>query len=326
MAERATISQVVQIGVETTPGTAVAAARRLQALSIEPSVSADVNVFRPMGQKYPALASLGREWVEADLSGRATYDEIVYPLSSVLHTATPVVTGTGQRWTFNPSSTAEDTPRTFTVEVGSAFRAHRFAYGLVNEFGIAFSRDGVELSGSMIGRAIQDGVALTAAPTTIPLVPILPTQVDVFMDTTYAALGTTKLGRLLSAEFSLGGRFGPLWVLDSAQPGFVAHVEQEPDATLELLAEADAQAMALAVGALRDGTTRFFRIRATGPVIGAGPTTHSFSLDVAAKVESPGDFSDEDGVYAIGPTLRIVHDSGWGKAFSCEVVNTLTAL
>lgn len=326
MAERSTISQVVQIGVETVPGTPVAAARRLQALSIEPSVSADVDVFRPQGQKFAALSSLGKEWVEADLSGRATYDEIVYPLSSVLTAATPVTTGTGQRWTFSPSSTAEDSPRTFTVEHGSAFRADRFAYGLVNEFSMNFSRDSVELGGSMIGRALVDAIVLTAAPTAVPLVPILPTQIDVFMDNTYAGLGTTKLGRLLSAEFSLGSRYGPLWVLDSANPGFVAHVETEPDATLDLVAEADAQAMGLALGAMRDGSTRFIRIRATGPVIGAGPTAYSFSLDVAAKVESPGDFSDEDGVYAIGPSLRIVHDAGWGKALSVEVVNSLATL
>lgn len=329
MPERATLAQVVQIGVEATAGTAVAAARRLQTIGITPSVNADIDVFRPMGQKYPALANLGREWVEADIEGRVDFNEIVYPLSSVLTAATvdtPDVAGapTARRWSFAPASVGDDAPRTFTVEQGSSVRAHRFPYGIVQELGISGSRESVELSGSMLGRRLEDGITLTAGPTTVPLQPVVPTQVDVFMDSTSGGIGVTKLGRLLSWDWNIGGRYGPVWIVDSNQPGFVAHVETEPEVTLGLTHVADAQAMGL-LTAVRAGETRFLRLRAIGPLIG-GATAYSFTIDMAGKISDIGDFSDEDGVYAIEWTFRAVHDSTWGKALTVEVINTLAAL
>jgi hypothetical protein len=326
MPERSSLNQVVQVGVETTPGTSVAANKRLTALSIEPSISAEIDTFRPAGQKYQSLTALGKEWVEADISGRATYTELIYPLSSVINTATMGTNpSTNTRlWQFNSSSTADDVPKTFTVEAGSGVRAHKFTYGLVNEFGMSFSRDAVELSGSMIGRAITDNIVLTAAPTSVALIPILPTEVSIYLDTTQAGIGTTKLTRALSAEFNIGSRFGPVWVLDHLQPGFVATVETEPDLTLDLTVEADAQGMGL-LTQLRDGATRWVRIRAIGGIAELA-INYQFTLDMAVKVADTGGFSDEDGVYAIEWNFVGVHDNTWGKAFTIEIINMLTAL
>jgi hypothetical protein len=327
MPERSSLNQVVQIGVETTSGTAVAASKRLTALSIEPSVNADIDTFRPAGQKYASLTSLGREWIEADLSGRATYTEIIYPLSSVVDTATITTPGggtTSRQWVFESDSTADDVPKTFTVEHGSGVRSARFAYGQVTELGLAFSRDAIEVSGSMMGKALEDPFTLTGAATALALIPVQPTEVTVYMDTTSAGLGTTKLTRVLSADWSLGSRFGPVYVLDAANTGFVAMVETEPDLTLDLVMEADANGMAQ-LARLRDGATRFIRIEALGATI---ETTIKYTLriDMAVKVSDTGGFSDEDGVYAIEWNFTGVHDATWGKSFSITVINTLTAL
>jgi hypothetical protein len=43
-------------------------------------------------------------------------------------------------------------------------------------------------------------------------------------------------------------------------------------------------------------------------------------------VSDVGNFSDEDGVYAIEWTFDMVHDGTWGKAFTVAVVNKVTAL
>lgn len=331
MPERSSISQVVQIGVEATPGTAVAATKRLRSLGIEPSPNIETSQFRPAGSKYKTLAPIGKEWAEASLSGRATYDEILYPLSSVLTTPTgPVVTGTtGQKWTFKPANDTEDTPKTFTVEHGSAVRAAKFAYGLVTEFGMSINRDAVELSGSMMGRRITDGIVLTAGPTFLPLVPVLPTQVDVFMNDTDATIGTTKLGRLLSLEWTIGDRYGSLWVIDSAQQSWVAHVETEPSAVLNMTMEADTAGMAL-LDTVRAGSTKFVQIKATGPVIGAGPATYELKMNMPVKIVDSGGFSDEDGVFAIEWNTIHVFDStfdgGLGGSMKIEVTNSLTAL
>jgi len=328
MPERATITQVVQIGVESTPGTQVAATKRLLATTIEPSIQADIATFRPMGGKFVTMAALGKEWVKAKISGRLVYTDIVYLLASALRYQAPTQitppSGVAYRWVFEPQQSAEDPIKTYTVEFGSAVRAARFVYGLVTEVGFSIDREKAETSGSMLGRALQDGIALTANPSDVPLVPVLPTQVDVFLDNTAAALGTTKLARVASVEFSLSDRFGPVWTLDSAVSGFAAHVETELKCTLKLLVQADAQGMAL-LPAMRNGDKRFVRLRTTGPII-EGSTPYLFQVDMCGVVSDVGDFSDEDGVYAIEWTLQATYDSDWRKALSVTVQNTLSAL
>lgn len=327
MAERSSLTQNIQIGVETTPGTPVAATKRLQSIGIEPSISVETSPFRPIGSKFNALSTLGKEWVEASISGRATYTELQYVLSSVMTTAVASQPEAGtQKWTFTPQNRDSDTPKTFTVEHGSSVRADRFSYGLVTEMGMTFNRDSIEVSGSMMGRALEDGITMTSSGVTSPpLVPVLPTQVSAYLDDTAANLGTTKLTRLISAEFSLGSRFGPVWVVDAANPSFVNHIETEPDLSATLLLQADSVGMGL-LNTLRTGDTKFLRIEAIGGMIGATSTPYTLTLDMAVKISDTGGFSDADGVYAIEFSGLGVNDSTWGKAIEIALINELTAL
>lgn len=328
MPEVASVIRVTQIGVETTPGTGVSANKLLQATMIEPSIKANIVTFRGAGGKFPFAAALGKEWVEADISGHLNYTEIVYLLSSVLKSATPAQitppSGLAYRWTFTPSQSAVDPVKTFTVESGSSARAMKFTYGLVTDLSISITREKAELKGSMIGRNIQDGITLTASPTAIPLVPVLPSQVSVYLDTSAANIGTTQLLRVLAVAFEIKDRFGTIWTLDATQSSFAAHVETAPKVTLKLTLEADAQGMAL-LSAMRAGEKRFIRVKAVGPNIETG-NDHLFQLDMCGVVSDAGDFSDEDGVFAIEWTFTATYDSDWGKALEVQVVNTLSAL
>lgn len=437
MSERTTITQVTQIGVESTPGTAVAALWRLGATSIEPSIQAEIQTFRPAGVKFNTIGVLGKEWTEASIEGAASYTDLAYLFSGVLSAATPVQQGgtSAWLWTFTPSHTLADTVRTFTVEQGSAIRAGRFAHGVVTEMGLSFSRDSVDVSGSMMGRQYQDGVrlstnatwTLTAAgtpptagtftltfsaqttsniahsatpaavqsalealstigagnvsvvatvaagagnltvannvytiefigalaqaprtltgtftgltpsgsitlaagvtgvvPTAIALQPVLPTEVSVFLDTSGATLGNTKLTRAFTAEWNIGNRFGPLWPLDAANSSFATTIETAPEATLSLTVAADAAGMG-PLTAMRAGTTRFIRIEAVGPII-AGSFPWRLTVDMCGLVSEVGEFSDEDGVYAVQWTFAAAFDATWGCALQVALQNTLTTL
>jgi hypothetical protein len=326
MPERSSLAATIQIAKETTPGTAVPANKQLQSIGIAPGIQIDVNEFRPIGTKYRTQVNPGREWTQADLSGQPVYDELAYVLASILGASVDTVTGTtGQLHTYNPSSTAEDTPITLSVEQGSAVRAHKFAYGLVTDLNIDFSRENVELGGTMIGQRITDGATMTASPTALPQSPILPGQMDVFIDPTSGALGTTKLTRVLSGSFSLGSRFGPIWPVNSALTSFAAHVETEPDAGLSLVVEADAAGMAMLTN-LRAGSTQFARLLWTGPVIGAGPAVYKLQIDCAVKVGGANPWDDVDGLYCIEWPFTIIHDGTWGKALVVALTNATAAL
>lgn len=337
MAERSTITQSVQIGVETVPGTLVAAAKRLGSMGFEIGPSIEASSLRPTGQKYPSLQILGKEWTEAEVSGMAVYTELPYAYSSVV--TSPVVTAitdgatpTGAtRWVFTSNTYGDDAPKTFTVEQGSSFRAHRFGYGIITDYGWSWSRDEIELSGTMIGKALEDGITLTGSPVMLGQIPVRPAELSVYVDASSGALGTTKMLRVLSGECNIGSRFNPLWVVDAALPSFVSVVEGEPEIEFKMTMMADAQAAAN-LTAMRGGVSKFMRLRGVGPNIytGTGGTplivNHQVTFDLAGQVSDVSPFSDEDGVFAVEFTFTAVHDATWNKAFSIEVITTTATL
>lgn len=323
MPELASIYTIANIGKETTPGTSVAASKRLSGLMIEPDIKNDINGYRGSGYKFKTVASLNREWVEAAISGPITYSEIIYPLASLLNNASPVAGTSDQTWTFSPDSNGADTPATYTIEVGDATRAQKFTYGLVNGLTLTFSRDGCELSGNLVGQALTDAITLTATPTALPLVPVFPTQVTVFLENSFAALsGATALSRVVSAEWSMSDRYSPSYFLDG-NTSFGVHVETEPTAQMKLKMEADAAGMGL-LTAMRAGSTRFMRILGSGGVIGSD--NYTLQVDGACKVIGEPTFSDEDGIRCIEWTMDIFHDATWGKATQIVVVNGQSSL
>jgi len=323
---RATGLTAVQLGVETTPGARVAANRQLFAVGVTPGIRAESRQFRSPGRKFPGVSRLNKEWTEASISGQAAYNDLAYLLSSLLVRPTPAQQGgtAAYLWTFVPSQNTLETVATYTMEYGSSQRAVKWTYGLVSELSLKFTRDEVTVDGTVVGRALTDGITMTASPTVLAAVPVLPTQVSVFMDSTPANIGTTRLTRVFNAEFSVANRYNLVWPVDANQPDWAAHVELAPEVQLKLLAAADAQGMG-PLSAMRVGETRYIRIQAVGPLI-ASTYYYTLTLDMAGVVQEVADFSDNDGVYAVEWTFTPVWDGTLNKAFSVALINTVTAL
>lgn len=330
MPERLSTTQSVQLGVETTPGTSVAANRQLPSLQLTTGIGATFTEVLPVGYKFPTAQVPGKEWVDAKLSASAIgYDEIIYLLAACLAAGSGVQQSstTAYKWTQGPSSTVADSIKTYTVEQGDAVRAHKFAYGIVTDLALKGDRDKVELSGSMIGQQLSDGITMTTSPTVVAQVPILSRDVSVYFDSTGAGLGTTKLGRVLSWEWSLKNRFSPLWVVDSSKASWVAHTETAIQSEIKLQLEADSTGNALITSNMRNGTTGFIRIDATSTQNAGTAIPYSCKIDMAGQVkDAPSEFSDVDGVYAYEITFGAIHDSTWGKALEVNTINKRTAL
>lgn len=339
MPTRSSAVQVAQIGKETVPGTPVAANRRLGSIKLTPKAEAETSDFRPSGNKYVTVVAENKAWTSFEAEGQPTYEEIIYPLASVF--TAPVsaqvmagATATGAyTHTFTPKSEGLDSPVTYTVETGDATYGFQAALGLFTDFGLEVSREEVSMDGEMIAMRMKSK-ALTASPTQTSLTPILPGQVCVYLADNPTDLGQTtgtgvRLTNVISVNPSVGSRFSPTWFLNCQVDSFTSFVENaEPDFEVEFMAEADAEGLKW-LDRLKTGKTAFLRVEATGPVIASKtefPTLQAdvnakMTWDFAVKVSDPGDFSDEDGVYAIGPTLTVVHDPAWGKASQVVVTN-----
>jgi hypothetical protein len=339
MAERQTVTQRQQIGVEATPGTDVPATRRLGSMSINMGVASESSMFRPRGTKFATVQALNQEWTEGDLEGQPTYDEVIYPLagavgapvtSQIMDAATP--TGAYQH-VFTPSSSELDSPKTFTLEQGDATQAEQITHLLITAFGLDVSRSEVSLSGSAFGRSVEKGITLTPG-LAIPSgqVPILPGQFCVYTADTAAELsdpGATHLTRVISVNPSIGDRYNPAWFVNCQEPSFTTWTENPEGPTSEnaMTLEADAVGMGL-LDRLRDGATVYFRLVATGPEIMAGvpESAYKFQWDMAVKAREVDTWSDEDGIWAIPYTFQVVHDETWNKSQVITVVNSRATL
>jgi hypothetical protein len=333
VAERSAISQSVQIGVESTPGTGVAANKRLASFGLKMGIKTTNNEILPVGQKYPTLDVIGKEWTSLAISGGPVYTELGYIFASLM--SAPTITEimdsathtTGFKMVFDSLTFGDDAPKTYTIEQGSSARAQKVTNGIITDFDLNWDRTALTMSGTMLAAAIQDGITMTASPTSLPQIPIRPTQLSVFLDPTAAGLGTTKLTRALKGTFKVGSRFGPLWVVDSALNSFVNTVEVKPSLEFTVLQMADAAAMANLV-TMRAGGLKFLRLLFTGPNIYTGGVTvnHQLQIDIAGMIRDVAPFEDSDGVYAVQWTFGGVHDTTWGKAYHVELVSTTTTL
>lgn len=328
MAENAEIFQGIQLGVETTYGTAVAADKKLQALGLNPGIQTEDDEFMPKGSKYKTLRIPNKEWVGSSLDGQPTYNEIIYPLSGIL--ASAVVTTTGVSvWTFTSLQSAPDAIKSFTCEVGYGSSARRSAGLVFSGLTLDWDRNGgLAMGGDVFGKAIEDAITMTASPTLLGLIPIVAGDVEIYMNDTFGAIGTTRLARAFKATLALTGKFGPLYVFSRAnRTGHTSFVELAPELKLTIEMEADAQGMSL-LSKYRGGTTQYFRVEAISQtnIAGGTPTTpHSMVLDFVGNAK-PQPFGDDQGVHSIGWEVLGLWDATAAKAFSMVVTNGLAAL
>lgn len=329
MPERATVFEGVQIGVEVTPGTAVAANKKLQGLELIPGMKGEFQEFRPQGYKHNTIVVPTKEWTGLKLNGVPAFNDMLYLLSGLVSVpvTTQIIPSTGlaYRHVFASDSDGPDTIKTYTAEKGSSVRAGKWPYMLFTELGMKWTRKETTLDGSAIGQRYQDNIVLTATPTEIALVPVLPTYVDILVADSAAGLGAASpLNRAFEAEWKLGDRFNPVWRLRSTDESYAAHVETEPSLTGKLMVAADTEGMAF-ITTMRAGATKFVRIKCQGALIETG-NYYLLQVDTAFKCTEPEEFKDHEGVYAYGVNFTAAHDATWGKAYEITLQNTLATL
>jgi DNA-dependent RNA polymerase auxiliary subunit epsilon len=328
MADVITINQSTQIGVESTPGTAVPANKLLESISIEPTIELTQKAFRKQGRRFSSLVVPSKDYTSAKIVGDSQYSEGVYLYSSVMGAATIAAVGaSGHSWTWTPPLSGSVVPTTFTVQQGDSVRARQFAYGLVTGITEKFTRDGVTIDGTMLGQQMKDDgtVTMTASPTAVGLEPILGSQWSLFIDSTSAGIGTTQMLRVLEADFMYDSVYGPLWTGNATLASYATHVDLAPKAQMKILLEADAQGMALLANA-RAGTTLYVQITATGTVFQTS-TNYTHQIQFAGQVSGkPSAYEDKEGIYAIEWTLDAIEDTNWGKAIDVSYINMQAAL
>jgi hypothetical protein len=293
--ENASSLQVMQLGIETTRGTIVAANRLIDAWTFKDGAKIETMRSAPSGRKYDAGGSqaANREWMEFAIdSPEMDYNSMIYLISSVYDAITPGAHGSSsvaKDWSVTPPVASAASSKTYSFERGSSTRAHKFGYGLINKFSYKHDRKSASCSASGFGQQMTDGITLTSSPTRIPVIPMSASHFNIYLDTTSGGLGTTQLTKFISHEHTYDSAFNPVWFVNRANASISSHVDMKPKTSGKLLLEADSTGMAL-LNYIRLGTTLFMRVEAQGLVIDnlqivslGSPSAGNFTLTYKAQ-------------------------------------------
>src|SRR5260221_2709917 len=270
--EVTTANQKLQFGAESTSalGTNVAASKLILCYDLQWGPMADVKMYEGTGRKYPAAQIENSEWVEGTLGGYLDYNGIVYLLASTMGSVSPVAHGastTAKDWVYIPPLTGTIVPQTYTIEQGDAVRARKANYGLISEYTFKGDRQaGIQIGGKLLAQPLQDGITMTGGPTTVALALMAGKHLNVYLDPTSAALGTTQLAKVFNLDYAFTGIYGPVFPFNRANLGFTSHVDLNPGCIIKMQQEADAVGMAQ-LAALQTGATQFLRVQAQGLII-----------------------------------------------------------
>lgn len=330
MADRFLVSEVQQIGIESSPGSAAVPTVQLNGLNFEIDTDLEVDEFGPSGMLPMTIVAPRQEWSSGSISGYPTYQEIAYVLSNALGAAT-VSTPSGatdtRRWLWEPDESTPWTPKTFTLRRGvSGGTAEEANYLLLSGLGLTFSRTAApEISGDLFARRLDYAATLAATGVSShELTPILPSQGDIYNDSSSGSLGTTKLLRDFEFSWSIADLFDMIWPINSALPSFAAHSVQKPTIEAMLSLGNDAAGTGF-VTHMRAGSTTWVRCRYTGPEIESG-FNYRLTIDLPLKVFSAPSRADENGLSTLEWTFRNVYDPTWGKWLSIELLTDFAAL
>lgn len=322
---RETENIVQQIGVQSVFGTAVAATRKLAGLTFNIGDKLDAKKFRRRGAKFDDTIVHNKKWTEGSFEGPGSYNELCYILAGLFpYTVAPVSGATGAyKWTFLPAAEGNDDAKFLTLEEGDDEAAERYADVTLQSLDLGFTREDVNCNGNCFAKPRDTGFStLTTGISTLASRPMSGNEIDVFLDTAFGSIGTTKLTDAFEAKFSMGAKREPKWVLNSAEPSWKESKEVVPEGTLSITTEHNTQSRTL-----RDAldAVKFLRIQSTGPLI-TGSTYYRFRLDFCGKVVNPNRQPDFQGIYGFDYQFSSMLEPTMGRGYSFEIINMLSAL
>lgn len=309
--------QRAQWGRETYPGTAVAGSKRdlsFTAFSITPKWK--IEKINTAGQRVSAGSFTQQEWTEGKAEGHLCWNNTPPTLTWVngLPSITDLLDGTYEmEWGLGAGA-----PR--TIEYGDDEVAGRAAGCFAKSLDFTWGRNSgdASLSVEFMGGIWDEDNTLTASPTASAVEVIEASQVDVFIDSSLANIGTTQAPTVIKAEFKTGEIRGALWHLNSSEASFAADSsvgKRLDSAELSLMID-DAEGAGQAfIAKLRSHDITYIRVQATGAPIGSGAGVQLFQFDGAFQCL---DFSqsDEDDAVVVTIPLGLVQDtSGFSHIF-----------
>ena len=158
----------------------------------------------------------------------------------------------------------------------------------------------------------------------IPPTPAGATIADVYLDSTWAGLGTTQLVHALTSELQIGDRLSRVRPLNKSKSSDTVIDIAKQEHTLGLTLGINAVERAR-LAKIRANTKEFARVQWTGDLIG-GSNYYTLRTDACLLWQNPGDPEEEQGALARMWTGQIAIDQTSKQALAIRIINTQSTL
>lgn len=325
-----------QFGKQSSITSNTAATRRLPwrgPITVDPArTDPDVDV----GSLDPVLAPhAGAANYEASLDITAyAYDDAPYAWAAIIKGGVTPTGATAKTWTFQAASLTADDFDYFTDEWGDDVTSDYIigGSGVGDSFEIGFGDDLGVFTGSL--SMVYARAELGAGPTGGLVIDDTPQWVygadtEVFLDTVYSAIGTTKLTDAVhGATLRINNNLDRKRFANGSNTRFQLAGFGRGAREIELeLVLAKTTATIAEAATLDDNPVpeRFIELRTTSPEIITGSTPYSQSIRFPARLMSRSD-GEIGGNSTITLTYKGFYDADLGYAMRAVVVNTLASL
>lgn len=299
----------LQMGKETTPGTAVAATTYWRGTG---TIQDNLTIVFPE-EDIGLLTGVDRSYIpktEAMLSLEstpATFQQLNYILQSGIHQVDATTDANGYVWQYDFPVQSTDTYTmpstdllTLTWEGGDNAQAEEFAYGHVRSFTLSGSAgEALMMSAEVVGR--QVGTSTFTSGLTIPDVQeILFSKGKLYVDNATASTdigGTQVSNELLNMDLSVNTGWLPVYTADGNI--YFSFIKQTmPEVILSITFEHNTNAIAQ-VAAWRAQTAKQIRLDFSGNATG-----DELVIDIAGKWDNFEKIGERDGNDIITGTFR----------------------
>lgn len=318
----------VQIGLESTSGTAVAADKRVYGTF---TVTPNDEKHTPTDEdgrlsSFRRIATV-KKATSAVFSGDVDFETLVDWLSMCMKgSITPVQQGAtaAYLWTFVPSIVAANAQDTYTFEYGDEQQVFEFDFGFVQSIVISWEEGQVaQLTVNLMGRDLTK-VSFTSVSDNALVEELVASNLKVYIDGLYANLGSTQKTALVPrGSVTINSGLVPVWYADgSLEFSVIKENKRSMEIQMDLVMEADG---ITEYDAWKADTLRAVRLEFTGIEI-ATPYDYLLTIDMIGHyISEPTLYSDSDGVNIISMTLQSHRDAS-DNEYEVGVINQQTAI
>ena len=349
MATAINVLTKVQIGKETTPGTAVAATRRIVIDDATFTRVQELDEFD--GQNHGLLARavttplVVMEGSQFRIQSKFDFTQFLWMLlSSVKGGVTPTTPGAGEArlWTFAPPVTSGPAPTTYTLEFAQVDAAAspntdglRCPYVICKSWELNIPEKGIAtMSGQFFGRKVTDTAPTSLSlPSGLVYAPAL--RASVFIDESWAGLGGTQIsGQVFNTKIAFESGLREEYYSDGRSALDFSNeevVQRSLDVSFDVVVNpASGKLVPTEKAKKTAGSTRFARIQLDGAAFAApdASLSHYLKLDLAGThaTDSLSERGGErNGLSTIRVHLKSIYDATGAADLSIALQNKATA-